>query len=294
MIQIMIKILVKIFRWLENFKKNYSRIFWFCIAFLALFLFHELIQNYTQSQVVVEQVRGGTKNSDSFVSPVKPENPRTGRQDRSKPKSPGPRQLGDPKPKLVFRQPAIGNSGSDPDGGGDGDGDNSWEDKNAIPPESSWINDPDYWRDYRYDPNDFLKKKNEEETCSISDELENEADIDENSQNAARTLTEKLDESNAIRKLTNTALKNQDVKNEYGRIKKRLKDGVNPVDIGRKSTPVSSDKVLIKGDSGRYLVQVSGDQVTVLGICVRGNQKNLESFKNLMNERYDVNLQYSN
>lgn len=88
------------------------------------------------------------------------------------------------------------------------------------------------------------------------------------------------------------ALKNQDVKNEYERIKKRLEEGINPVDIGRKSTPVASNKVLIKGDEGRYLVEVSGGQVKVLGMCARGNTKNVNSFKTLMNEMYGVDLKY--
>ena len=87
-------------------------------------------------------------------------------------------------------------------------------------------------------------------------------------------------------------MKNQSVKNEYTRIKKRLEEGINPVDIGKKSTPVASKKVLIKGNKGRYLVEISGDQVNVFGICDRGNQKNVENFENLMNRMYGVNLQY--
>jgi hypothetical protein len=133
--------------------------------------------------------------------------------------------------------------------------------------------------EYDYRSNNPKKKKKLSEQC----------DLDEN---AARTVTEKLDESNAVKKLVKTALKNQDVKNEYGRIKKRLEEGINPVDIGKKSTPVASNKVLIKGDEGRYLVEVSGNQVNVLGICARGNRKNVKSFENLMNEMYGVNLQY--
>jgi hypothetical protein len=50
--------------------------------------------------------------------------------------------------------------------------------------------------------------------------------------------------------------------------------------------------VLIKGDEGRYLVEVSGDQVKVLGMCARGNNKNVKSFKKVMNEMYGVNLKY--
>ena len=50
--------------------------------------------------------------------------------------------------------------------------------------------------------------------------------------------------------------------------------------------------MLIKGDTGRYLIEISDNQVNVLGICARGNQKNVKSFEKLMNEMYGVNLQY--
>ena len=153
----------------------------------------------------------------------------------------------------------------------------------GLPPEERWKSDPDYWADYKYNREDFKKKKKlEEEVCSILDQP----------QNAARTVTEKLDKSNAVKKLVKTALKDQDVLNEYTRIKKRLQEGINPVDIGKKSTPVASNKVLIKGDEGRYLVEVFENQVNVLGICACSNKKNVKSFENLMNRMYGINLQY--
>jgi hypothetical protein len=256
--------------------KILAKIFWFCIAFSVLFLFHRPIQNITQSQVVIQKIRGGARDPDVFISPLKPERARTGQQDSSRPKGPGPRELmDDPKPKLQLSRRATGNEGS---GSGSG-GDNSWEDENAIPPKSSWINDPDYWT-----PNDFSKnkKKDQEETCNT----------DENSQDVTRIVIEKLDESNAVRLLVKTALKNQRVKSEYVQIKRRLEEGINPVDITKKSVPVAKNMVLIKGGQGRYLVEVSGDQVTILGMAARGNNKNLKAFESLMNEMYDVDLQY--
>ena len=117
-------------------------------------------------------------------------------------------------------------------------------------------------------------------------------DVSDQPQNADRTVTEKFDKSNAVKKLVKTALKDQDVKNEYTRIKKRLEEGINPVEIGKKSTPVASNKVLIKGDEGRYLVEIFENQVNVLGICARGNTKNVKSFQNLIDRMYNVNLQY--
>ena len=162
----------------------------------------------------------------------------------------------------------LGASGNNGSGGGGG----SFDDNN-VPPKSEWETNPDYWQNYKYNPNSLKKKNNEQ--CELEKKVE-----------------EKFDESNAVKKLVRVALKNQDVKNEYERIKKRLEEGLNPVDIGSKSTPVASNKVLIKGDVGRYLVEVSGGQVKVLGMCARGNAKNVNSFKTLMNEMYGVDLKY--
>lgn len=36
----------------------------------------------------------------------------------------------------------------------------------------------------------------------------------------------------------------------------------------------------------------SGDQVNVLGIGARSNNKKMQTFQKLMNEMYDLNLQY--
>ena len=55
-----------------------------------------------------------------------------------------------------------------------------FEEDNLIPPEERWKYDPDYWTDYKYNRDDFKKKKKlEEEVCSISDPLQNKAGIEE-------------------------------------------------------------------------------------------------------------------
>jgi len=66
------------------------------------------------------------------------------------------------------------------------------------------------------------------------------------------------------------SLTNQVVKNEYNRIKKRLVEGIHPMDINKKSVAVSNNKVLIKGAAGRYVVQVSDTHVDILGLSYRG------------------------
>ena len=280
----MLKYLYKFLKYLEQWERYESSSFWLCsiglyISFSAGFgaLFSE---SHSQSQVVIEQVRGGgredlgSSTSSAYIPPGRttPSQTNPGTQDKTIKSSPK-----DYESKPGIRLGAGGN------GGGSGNGPFSWEEDNLIPPEERWKSDPDYWADYKYNREDFKKKKKlEEEVCSILDQP----------QNAARTVTEKLDKSNAVKKLVKTALKDQDVLNEYTRIKKRLQEGINPVDIGKKSTPVASNKVLIKGDEGRYLVEVFENQVNVLGICARGNKKNVKSFENLMNGMYGVNLQY--
>ena len=173
-------------------------------------------------------------------------------------------------------------------GSGDNPGGNngpySWEEDNLIPPEEHWKYDADYWSDYQYKRDDFSKKKKgEEEVCKDCDQPGN----------TTHTVSETFNESKAVKSLAKAALKDQNVKNEYARLKKRLQEGVNPVNMSSKSTAVASDKVLIKLDAGRYLVQVSKNQVKILGICPRGNWKKVQTFKRLMNKMYDVNLQYN-
>ncbi len=204
--------------------------------------------------------RGGNSGARAgFIS----QNPKSGTTTSGS----GSSQYSSSNPKPQFR--AV--NGNGPGGGSAGGGS---FDENNVPRKFEWETNPDYWNNYRYDPNLFKNKKNNEE-CELEEKVQ-----------------EKFDESNAVIKLVDTALKNQDVKNEYDRIEKRLEEGINPVDIGKKFTPVASNKVLIKGDEGRYLVEVSGKQIKVLGICDRGNAKNVNSFKNLMNKMYGINLKY--
>ena len=68
-------------------------------------------------------------------------------------------------------------------GGGGGDSDDAIT-NNDIPPPDRWKADSDYWK--KYQPYSSQNKKKLSEQCNL----------DENSQDAARTVTEKLDESN--------------------------------------------------------------------------------------------------
>jgi hypothetical protein len=101
-------------------------------------------------------------------------------------------------------------------------------------------------------------------------------------------------ESNAVKKLVKKSINNADVKREYAKIKKQLKEGIDPVHIGSKSTKLRGNKVLIKGSHGRYLVETVGDEVHILGIGDCSN--NVVDFQKLMNNMYnnmyDTNLKY--
>jgi hypothetical protein len=124
----------------------------------------------------------------------------------------------------------------------------------------------------------YSEKKKSAEQCELNE-------------NTPREINEKF-ESKSVKKLVKKALENQKVKQEYEGIKKRINEGVDPIDIGKKSTNLHGNKVLIKGAHGRYVVEIFGDQVNVLGMGARGNSKNMQTFQNLMNEMYGLNLQY--
>ena len=99
--------------------------------------------------------------------------------------------------------------------------------------------------------------------------------------------------SNAIRKLVKDSLSNEQTSREYERLKEQIKKGVDPLDIGSKTTRVANNKILIKCKHGRYLVEkTENNQVIVLGIANRGNIKNLSRFAKLMNKEYNANIRY--
>ena len=173
-------------------------------------------------------------------------------------------------PKVVDQGLGVGGN---PAGAGNGSGAPEFDDQCPVPKkqESKTF-------DYDYRSNVPKNKKQVTEQCELSEDT-------------PREINEKF-ESNSVKKLVKRALANQRVKKEYEVIKKRINEGVNPIDIGSNTAAVANNKVLIKGAHGRYLVEVSANQVNVLGIGARGNKKNIQTFERLMNEMYDVNLQY--
>ena len=107
--------------------------------------------------------------------------------------------------------------------------------------------------------------------------------------NMPRSVSENL-ETKAVKKLYNLSLKNSKFKKEYKEVKELLNKGIHPVNIGKKSTFVSSTKVLIKKREGRYLVNVSDTHAEVVGASVRTNKKFMSKFETLMNSLYNLDL----
>jgi hypothetical protein len=106
-----------------------------------------------------------------------------------------------------------------------------------------------------------------------------------------REVTERF-EASAVSKLAKNSLKDPLLKKEYARVKKSMKEGIHPINVGYNSAFVSSDKVLIKCSKGRYLVEVGDTKVDIIGGVARGSDKSVKSFEKLMNKMYNLDLQY--
>ena len=106
-----------------------------------------------------------------------------------------------------------------------------------------------------------------------------------------REVTERF-KASAVSKLAKNSLKNPLLKKEYARVKKSIKQGIHPINVGYNSAFVSSDKVLIKCLKGRYLVEVGDTKVDIIGVVARGSDKSVKSFEKLMNKMYNLDLQY--
>ena len=92
--------------------------------------------------------------------------------------------------------------------------------------------------------------------------------------------------------LAEKALQNPQVNREYIDILEQLENGINPRDIGRRTSKVGKHIYYIRGSHGRYVIRQIGDNdaIEILGIGSRSNTKNMKKFANLMNKLYDTNI----
>ena len=214
------------------------------------------------SRIVIEQVRcGGSDKKLTVIQKVTSFFIPNSGSSKPEPQCPAP----DRTQTLKF---AKGSGSSSGNGGG------SNQHSQDVPLSNQCNSDEDF---YRYDANQDTKEENEE--CSLED-------------NPVRVVNEeKLSENTAVKKMVKKALRNQDVKKEYGRIKRRLEERVHPKDITKKCPQVGNGIYLIKGDNGRYLIEFKSDNaIDILGIGYQGDTKNMNQFENLMNQMYDVDI----
>jgi hypothetical protein len=85
-----------------------------------------------------------------------------------------------------------------------------------------------------------------------------------------------------------SALGNQDVKREYERIRKRIGEGVDPMDIGRDSTDLGDGLTYVRGRHGRYLVKNDNGVKDVVGIAYRGSRNDMKTLAKEINKSYNV------
>ena len=107
--------------------------------------------------------------------------------------------------------------------------------------------------------------------------------------NIPRSVSERF-ETNAVRKVARTALRDPLFKKEYEFVKSELEQGIHPVNLSAKSTYVSSTKVLVKKGEGRYIVEISETNADILGISTRTNARCMDKFESLMNKLYDLDI----
>ncbi len=107
--------------------------------------------------------------------------------------------------------------------------------------------------------------------------------------NTPRSVTEQF-ESNAVKKLAKTSLKNPRLQKEYLVVQSSIEEGIHPVNLSEKSTYVSSTKVLVKKSEGRYIVDVSDTTAEILAVSSRTDDKCIQKFEKLMNKLYGLDL----
>lgn len=106
-------------------------------------------------------------------------------------------------------------AGANPAGAGGGSEAAEFDDQCPVPKKEQSQESKTFDYDYR-----SKNKRKSADQCSLDENTTNE-------------INEKFD-SKAVKKLIKTALENQRVKQEYEGIKKRINEGVNPIDIGKK------------------------------------------------------------
>jgi len=173
-------------------------------------------------------------------------------------------------PKVVDQ----GLSGAaNPAGAGNGGGAAEFDNNSPIPKKQQSQQSKTF--DYDYRLNDLKNKKKLEDQCPIDQPEVNES----------------FKSNSSLKKVTKRALGNQDVKREHERIRKRIDEGVDPMDIGRDSTDLGDGLTYVRGRHGRYLVKNDNGVKDVVGIAYRGSRNDMKTLAKEMNKSYNVTIE---
>lgn len=103
-------------------------------------------------------------------------------------------------------------------------------------------------------------------------------------------VTESFKSNTSLKKVTKRAFANQKVKNEYIRILKRINEGVEPINIGSKSSDLGNGITYVRGEHGRYIIKNDNGVKDVVGIAYRGSKKDMQTLAKETNKSYNVDI----
>lgn len=94
-----------------------------------------------------------------------------------------------------------------------------------------------------------------------------------------------------LKKVTQHALKNQDVAREYKSFQRRLEDGVDPIEIGYRASDLGDGITYVRTKNSRFVVQtIDAKTEDIIGIAYRGNRQDMKVLATVMKEQYGVNF----
>ena len=97
-------------------------------------------------------------------------------------------------------------------------------------------------------------------------------------------------EYTAFQRCAKDAFRDPNMQDDYNYVIKALKEGQNPLTIGKRTTTVGKNKVYIKRGLARIVVDISEKSIKVLGVSNKGNKNLMSSFDGLVKKYYDIDL----
>jgi len=93
-----------------------------------------------------------------------------------------------------------------------------------------------------------------------------------------------------LKKITQNFQKNEDAKEILMNIKKKLGDGVKPMQINKRSSDLGNGFYYIRKSTIRIIVKVDSKtgNSDILGVALRSRQKNMRTLGKVINSQYDL------